>query len=35
MFALSKHIMSKLHYILSLIFSLNDSAKTNMVFMTI
>jgi len=35
MFTFSKHIFSKLSYILSLFFSPNESAKTNMIFMTI
>ncbi|CAM3048597.1 hypothetical protein MOVI109754_14045 [Moritella viscosa] len=35
MFAFSKHIISKLRYILSLFFSPNESAKSNIIFMTI
>jgi len=35
MFAFSKHIISKLHYILSLFFRPNDPAKSNIIFMTI
>ena len=35
MFAFSKHIFSKLNYILSLFFGSNEPAKASMVFMTI
>ena len=35
MFTFSKHIISKLNYILSLFFSPNEPAQTKITFMTI